>query len=297
MSNFLQFLLFLTVFTSLCFATPVEIPPDYILFRQVEEKLQKLPKTEKIFAISCEKPALRLGPSAQRSLSSAGSSFQLDQTSYYIPDALTLLEETTAGKSLVPVFRERFQSGELKVVQITDMGQSRCGKAALACFQPDKSTLYVDKSAEVGALAPVLLHEIVHALDEDRQESQKIHEAKAQALNLKYQEAIKEAADRVKKSPLELSVKDFDPKRVTDLAVELKSLREALQILSFKTESLAHQMGHSALLELVQKHRDYYSNRPVHSQDRSAADIVKDYGLSSEVIEKYLAGKCASLAP
>ncbi len=275
----------------------VTLPSNYPLFEKLAraEKATTPQNSPRVKAVSCRPPTL-LGvslSSASRELASPGPlSFVLDQKGYYVKDVLEFVRLTPSGKIALGDFMPRYQSGNIKIEQMTSFGESRCGRNPAACYIPDKQTIFVDKSVELGALGPVLMHEIVHSIDGDLQKMEAKLADLHRQLGLEMKSVINRTVARTKRDALALTEADFE-------AADIETLRRIKadsylieQVQQFRSERLAYDWGDRASREMLLLFPQYYQAHPLDSQKRSDNEIVDGYQFDRIVIGKYLSGAC-----
>ena len=84
-----------------------------------------------------------------------------------IGDLIDLLKVTEIGADVAKDFAPKLQSGDIRIVDLTKKVRKdyEIPRNEIARFDLGTARVYVDFDQEAGLLAPVLLHELVHAVD------------------------------------------------------------------------------------------------------------------------------------
>ncbi len=287
------------------FADTVMIPMTHPFFQKLKElvNLHVNSTSEPVYAHSCVPSQVsfsRVLATVRSPLSPQTLSFKLDQPGYYVKDAYSLIEMTESGKGAIPLFLKKTESTDIKIEQMTSEGASRCPGSAAACYVPMIKTMYVDKSAEVGIMAPILFHEILHALDIDLEETLKREVVLSTEIQKQSEQALQTVADRLKVNALDLPASAFSE---TDMEATIKwnvMAEEALEVERFKTERMAYDNAFPVEKELVELFPQYYESamRRFHfsmPHNFTDSDIISRYGITPPIIQRYLRGLCQTM--
>lgn len=292
----------LSVLCFMALAKPVVIPqthPFYVKLSETEAGLLRNPQVP-VVAFSC-KPVPAVSPTATGGASAVAIEqlpFRLDQTGYYLKDLFFMIAMADIGKEPIRTFIRKYESGEIKIEQITSEGMSRCPKQALACYFPMGKIMYIDKSATMASLAPIFFHEVLHALDEENAAALK----KVDELNAKMNKGIERlfqaVVEKSKKDMMALTGSDFAQSDVESIA-KLKIARDqVLELSHFKTERVAYDGGTLIEKQFAGLFPQFYER--LSPREVSSEQIVKSYGFNSGVIERFLRGFCqeaSAMAP
>lgn len=185
---------------------------------------------------------------------------------------------------------------------MTNEGQLKCPRGTAACYVPIGRTLYVDKSAELGMLAPILYHEVLHSLDGDQEQSLNTVVALRTRLKAVGEEILNRVARRLGKSPAELGEAAFTDQDMQEAAQLSAMAVEAMEVGRFRTERLAYNGGFRVESELVQLFPAYYRGvgQRLHwriPNNFPDGEIVVRYGLNRSIIAKFLRGQCQEIRP
>jgi hypothetical protein len=284
---------------------PVIIPMTHPFFSRLDrlehERLNS--PSGAVYAFSCAAPVsdlVRTPTSAFTPVAEANLPFQLGQTGYYLKDLFALIEMTQSGSEVAARFQSKYQSGEIKIEQMTNEGAKKCPKMAAACYLPGTKTMYLDKNSELGALTPILFHEMLHALDQELADTLVKLGTLQSALEKKADAIFQAASERTGTGPLLLGASSFTEQEM-EQAVLLKLMAdEALEVGRFKTERLAYNGGFQMEKELVQLFPHYYAETTRKLGYRmpnnfSDADLIERYGINPTAAGKFIRGVCIPL--
>ncbi len=220
-------------------------------------------------------------------------------------DAFRAIRATTLGRAILKKFLPKYGT-EIKVEMsdtrsIRDESQS----AALAFYDPVRRLIRIQRDVEVGMVAFVLLHEIIHSLDRDYGNAIQKQSKVREAFDAEVDRVAGLAATKFRKRPDQLAQSDIPPEDLQRLSKLKRSMDQMQDIQIFRAERFAYDASYDIWKQLAQMYPDYYKGRqgrdlageakinlkgePVFYDDDH---IVHINNLNPVYIQKYKEGRC-----
>lgn len=232
-----------------------------------------------------------------------------------LPDVLAVIGTTDVGARALALFMPGF-GYTFKIEQMTNEIRAKFQhnrEMVAAAYDPVKKTLYFNREEEIGKVAFVLLHEMVHSLDKEAAVAVDHIEKLQRTFEEKLLEMNSKVAQRTGKLREELQRSDYLPEELVSLIDLKKKIDQAIEIRSFRTERLAHDASFQVWKQLSERYPNYYqvktpskifggrSTREIARSDKTPFYYDDDFlvaisGLSADVIRQYKAGKCKPLS-
>ncbi len=216
-----------------------------------------------------------------------------------IEEVFSFIRVSSAGRSKLREFLPRYFGGHIqvrvvsKIDDIQGVSESSLAgtpAAALICDEA-RRTLFVQENVELGLLAPLFFHEMVHSVDEDYVSSFSTQQRLWSDFYKKAESIIRDVGIRQKKKCLELREKDL---RVAELD-EIRRLRDLAErfdhVRCFLAERKAYSELHAFVGQLCnrlpgyreylvkQRENGYCLDRPI-----SDDEIVSGYRLKRKYV-------------
>ncbi len=219
-------------------------------------------------------------------------------------DAFRAIRATVLGRAILKKFMPKYGT-EIKV-EMTDPRAIKedSRSSALAFYDPLRKLIRIEKDAEIGMVAFVLLHEIVHSLDRDYGNAVAKHMKLYETFYAEVDRVSGLAATRFRKRPDQLAQSDFQPEELARLA-RLKLAMEQIQdIQIFRAERFAYDASYDVWKQLSDLFPGYYKKKPSRAVAGegfdlkgppvfySDDDVVRINNLNPTYIRKFREGKC-----
>lgn len=220
-------------------------------------------------------------------------------------DVFKAIRATVLGRAILKKFLPKYGT-EIKV-EMTDSSTIReeSKSSALAYYDPLRRLIRIEKDVEIGMVAFVLLHEIVHALDRDYGSAVTKHARIHDAFDAEVDRVASLAATRYRKRPDQLAQSDFNPDELERLARLKLAMDQIQDIQIFRAERFAYDASFDVWKQLATLYPDYYKPKgtrevagapmlnlkgpPVFYSDE---DVVRINNLNPAYIRKFREGKC-----
>ncbi len=254
-----------------------------------------------VVAVSCSSPpALKIyldsGPlKAEPAVKEA----LLHERAENLVDVIKVIRSTPTGNQLLNRFMPKY-GYTFSIQQITPEVQSKLrSQKPVALYQPSQKALYFDKSQPIGRVAFILLHEIVHCLDNDANHAYQKIMVQHEAFHKLAEKTVLHTARRLRKNKKELAINDFNEKDLTPLLTLKRTIDQMTQVRSFRTERLAYDASYQVWKELAALYPGYYSKEtggrgvsalsPIAVSDSHLVSLMR---FNPATIERYQAGRC-----
>lgn len=218
-------------------------------------------------------------------------------------DAFKAIRSTSLGKAILKRFFPKYGT-EIKLEMSAPSAiRAESQSSALAFYDPSRRLIRIEREAEVGTVAFVLLHEIIHALDRDYDSALKKQTQLREAFDEEVGRVAGETASRYRKPRGQLAQSDFLPAELTRLARLRLALDQMQDIQVFRAERYAYDASFDVWKELAERFPDYYKAKqgrelagrinlkgePIFYDDDH---IVRINNLNPVYVRKYKEGKC-----
>ena len=232
---------------------------------------------------------------AQRAVS---QQIDLKKKANNVKDVFEVIAATEIGRKVLKDFMPQFTSGKIKIEQLTPEVREKhkvsSSGAAAFVYDGNTKTIYIDKDSEVGVAAPLLLHEIVHSLDQDYIGTFARNNELWKLFRTRGKEIMAQAAARVGKPEKQLKDSDFNQAELDQL-YKLKTESDKFNdIRDFRTERLAYGAQDQFIREFTSTFPCYDGYISAHGKKGhilhkflSDDEIVKGYNLNSIYINEY----------
>ncbi len=220
-------------------------------------------------------------------------------------DVFRVIRATTLGRAILKKFLPKYGT-EIKV-EMSDAATIRneSQSSALAFYDPTRRLIRIEKNVEVGMVAFVLLHEIVHSLDGDYGNAIQKQATVEGAFEKEMERVTGLANAKHPKYPDRLAKSDLPSEDLQRLVRMKRAMDQMHDIQIFRAERFAYDASYDIWKQLGQIFPKYYKGSqgrevagkvrinlkgsPVFYDD---AHIVSINGLNPAYIQKYKDGKC-----
>lgn len=270
---------------------------------QALERLEKLSRTQTMEATvaspSCTaQPTITdffgVDPEAKKPASGPVDVTLLAKRNPSIQELWSILRSTGIGSAILKKFEPKY-GYEVRIVFSDIPESSNTAARAAAQYRPADKTIVIERQREAGAIAFVLLHEMVHALDGDYRRAldkeKQLREGFQQLLDHNIIATTKLPA----KTPKARSPKP--PPALEELAQQYEVLRQFRDMRVYRAERFAYDASYEAWTELSKLYPAYYQGRglagqPVHYSDEWLVKILR---IRPKYLEKYRQGACRTV--
>ncbi len=201
-----------------------------------------------------------------------------------LQSAFKFLRTTNTGREMMLAFNQLIESNAVQIVPMTaenrrlyDIPDSISAK-----YDVRLRRIYIDLESPLGILAPTLLHEVTHALDEELHASHRhcdeLYDEKLRLESLAKERGISRSQRKERRTGAEAAGEQW---------------RMAQELMLFRTERKAFDVETALTEELVKRYPDY-GRYLSHEEQRLGIrllgsykdeDIVRLYGLNSEILK------------
>jgi hypothetical protein len=294
-----------------------------LLERRAATRAQRA--TEPAVAVSCDRDApasdfmsleVFNGPAPQTAAKVTLE--DLSRPAARMSDLFDVIRTTRLGRAVLEKFLPQYGT-QVAIRHLTPaalQSATRPGLSSpLAFYRHAERSIYVDRAGERGRVAFVLLHEIIHSLDNKSH----LSEARLTALGDVFLKdltvTINSTASRLRKRQADLMELDYAKEDLSRLERRYAALLEMRDIHSFRAERLAHDSSFDVWKELAALYPGYYRRELAASERairlRRPADvksiedepwyfdddnIIRTSGLDPDVIAKFKSGRCVPLS-
>lgn len=247
----------------------------YQVIKKIEESSKKLyKKSEPVVAISCRKTPvvtefMNLDEFKKKDYKEVNPSLKS-----YTKDVLELFDvirQSAVGRAIYSKFEPKY-GFEIKIV-FKEFNEKK-EKKYYGFYDPFKKTIFLNKNRELGELAYVLVHEMMHALDVDYINGTE-----------KYLKVRDNFFMNLRKVVNTNNVKD----NINKLSKIFHIMEQIADVLVFRTERFAYSASFLVWNELYEKFSNYFNEKPKMHADE---DIIKLTGIHKLNIEKFKKGYC-----
>lgn len=211
-----------------------------------------------------------------------------------LKEVFALLRKTRTGRAVLAKFDPKF-GFEVKVEQYRDEMKRAEKRRAAALYDLEKRTIYIDRTESVGNLAPILLHEIVHSLDNDYRRAVEKEKELWGEFDRELENLLRLVASRRRKAVESLTEEDFTQGELNDIIRMKLAMEQFRDIRIYRAERVAYDLYFEVLKELSAQYPDFYLSRGRQLSSLkpfSDRDLTRVEGLSPVTIEKYQTGLC-----
>ncbi len=222
------------------------------------------------------------------------ASLRLRKPAATLKDVFHLLRQTRTGRAVLAKFDPKF-GFEVKIEQQFDKFEHAVAKRAAALFDIDKRTIYINRQEEVGNLAPILLHEIVHSLDKDYRRAVEKEKELWGEFDRDLENLLRAVASRRNKPVESLGDDDFLPAELNDIVRMKLAMEQFRDVRIYRAERVAYDLYFETLKELAAQYPEYYlspGRKLASLKPFSDRDLTRVEGLSPVTIQKYQKGLC-----
>lgn len=268
-----------------------------------EQRRHPLPKEELVFAPTCILKATTSDffeisdLQAKREVATVGIRPDLSLPARNLNDVFNVLRLTRWGNAVMKKFFPKF-GFDIKIDQFTeDMKEveRQRGRRAAAVYDVDTKTIFVNRSEQIGTVAPILLHEIVHSLDQDFTRSVERERQLWSEFDRDINAILRDVAVRARKQPDDLEQHDFAPEELARMRRMKSVIEEFRDVRVYRAERVAYDMYYNVLVELADLFPKYYKNGPLARTNVRPYDdeeLIRTEGLDPDVIDKFKRGLC-----
>lgn len=216
-----------------------------------------------------------------------------------VEESFKLMAFSGAGRKVLKEFLPRYSKGEIQIrfldpsVSMEVMGGANLAgiPAGGFVFDGQRKTIFIEKDMEVGLLAPLLFHEMVHSVDEDYLNSYPQQEKLWESFRQKSKSILQKGSERTGKAYSELTPLDL----TLDETEELQALREETERFDQVRLFIAERKAYTELFVFVdqlsqclpgyseyvgaQVARGYVLNRPITDEE-----IVQGYRFNCQYV-------------
>ncbi len=249
----------------------------YFMTKKIKEHARTHKKNEYVIAFSCrktplvtdfmnldeilKKPHKKITPST------------LKNHPQNILEILDVIRATAIGRAVYSKFEPKY-GYEIKIV--FKKFDEKTNDKYFGFYMPTDKTIILNNKKQLGELAYVLVHEMMHSLDTDYI----LGSEKYINLVTLFFKTLKKYLTKENK----ISEKGLDV-----LSKLYNLLQEVSDILVFRAERFAYSGSYLVWKELYEKYPDYYNEEPIMFSDE---DIIKVTQVNKTNIEKFKRGKC-----
>lgn len=175
-----------------------------------------------------------------------------------IEEAFRLIAQTPIGRSVLKKFLILYATGKIILIEATpeQLGSS----AASFVYEKGEKKVYYQNNLELGLLAPLLFHEIVHSTDEDYVKSLPIQEKLWMEFLNKSHDILMGASRRLNKNPFAIQKTELNLTEIDEIERLKDSSKRHDQVKLFIAERKAYTELYYFIKELknnVQSYSDY----------------------------------------
>jgi len=211
-------------------------------------------------------------------------------------EVFEVLKATRWGRAVLAKFLPRY-GFEIKIEHFTDAMREEeraGGRLAAALYSPMRRTIYIDRSQPVGFVAPILLHEIVHSLDQDAARAAEGETALWKVLAEALDAEIDDAAEKGDKGVDQVTLRDLSPTQISRLGQARLALAQYRDVRIYRMERVAYDVYKQVLRDLSALFPAYYGPRLAAGWDQAYGDdaLARAENLDPATIARYRAGLC-----
>lgn len=220
-------------------------------------------------------------------------------------DAFRAIRATTLGRAILKKFMPKYGTDIRVEMSDPQVIREESQSTALAFYDPLRKLIRIERNAEIGTVAFVLLHEMIHALDQDYGMAIRKQAQLKETYEAEVDRVAGLAATKYRKRPDQLSQSDIPPEDIIRLARLKQAMDQMQDIQIFRAERYAYDASYDVWKQLAQIFPDYYRNPPgrdLAGQNRinlkgepvfyDDDHIVRINNLNPVFIRKYKEGKC-----
>lgn len=226
----------------------------------------------------------------------------LNQPAESVSELFKLLRTTRLGRAILDKFMPLY--GYQVKISFSDKNLT-----TLAYYDPTQKAIFLKPDTEVGSLAPVLIHEMIHALDVDFHNGIAKIQGAQNTLEQQLKITVQRTATRMGKQPYQLIQNDFYPSDLQYLAKIQTTIEQMNAVQVFRAERFAYDASFDIWKELAQLFPSYYNpqaesvrglsqirHKELKGSPKYYTDehIIESNYLNALYVKKYLSGRCTA---
>jgi hypothetical protein len=217
----------------------------------------------------------------------------LKTPAHSVSELFEIIQTTVIGRAILKKFLKSF-GYENKIEfhtakEISQISKQAIGVPALAFYAPMRKAIWIDRNAERGQVAYVLLHEIVHALDRDYDLAVSKLAPLTKHVGYLVMRVTRRTSERTRKAFDQLTELDFTNDDINLIAKKLLLLAELQSVQVFRTERFAYDASYDVQKELSKLYPRYYTGPFRQPNDDG---IIRVNALFKRFVDLYKDNQC-----